>query len=177
MHCEIGWHYSFQDTQLFVDVLFLRGLKSLLKYVYYVKVLYISCHKVTLLLSEWDTSEWLEHHILSQETCDLFHNWTEWQGGKYFNPIPLNHSKHFFCHFYDNPFYSLTLLWSISLQKSLVGDLLSLLSIFRLSDRKIRLDVWIGQFWKSFLNIFSTDYTPKLFQSCLKEKKQDQIEL
>ena len=62
-----------------------------------------------------------------------------------------------FCHFYDNPFNSLTLFWSISPQKSLVGDLLSLLSIFRLCDRKIRLDVWIGQFWKSFFNTFSTD--------------------
>ena len=56
-----------------------------------------------LLLSEWDTSEWSEHHILSQETCDFFHNWSEWQGGKYFNPIPLDH-------FYDNHN-----LWTISM--------------------------------------------------------------
>ena len=51
-------------------------------------------------------------------------------------PSLLTIRNNFVCHFYDNPFNSLTLLWSISLQKSLVGDLLSLLSIFRLCDRK-----------------------------------------
>ena len=136
MHRKIGWHYSFQDTQLFADVLFLSGLKSLLKYVGCDKALYISCHKVTLLLSEWDTSEWLEHHILSQETCDFF---TIDQSDKEENistPSLWTIPNNFFCHFYDNPFYSLTLLWSISLQKKIVGDLLSLLSIFRLCDGK-----------------------------------------
>ena len=104
--------------------------------------------------------EWVRHfwvviapHIISRDLWPFF---TIDQSDKEENPIPLNHSN-FFCHFYDNPFKSLTLLWSISLQKSLVGDLLSLLSIFRLCDRKIRLDVWIGQFWKSFFNTFSTD--------------------
>ena len=125
--------------------------------------------------------EWVRHfwvvrapHIISRDLW-LFSQLIRVTRRKIFQPHPFEPFQTTFCHFYDNPFNSLTLLWSISLQKSLVGDLLSLLSIFRLCDRKIRLDVWIGQLWKSFLNIFSTDYTPKLFQSYLKEKNKTKL--